>query len=209
MRNCLLISIVLCILPAGLASAERIVCLGDSLTAGYGLDPEQAYPRILESLLRERGLDAEVVNAGVSGDTSAGGLRRLSWIMQQEMDILVIALGANDALRGQPVEATENNLRKIIQNARKSQPDITIILTGMRAPPNMGTEYASAFRDIFPRLAETESVQLLDFLLEDVAARTELNLPDGIHPNARGQRIIAEGLAKVITGKHRLHSGKR
>ena len=198
MRICLIISTLLCILPALLQGTERIVCLGDSLTAGYGLDPEQAYPSVLESLLRDRGREVRVVNAGVSGDTSAGGLRRLPWIMQQDIDTLIIALGSNDALRGQPVEATEANLRRIIRTAREKQPGIGIILTGMRAPPNMGPAYAKAFREIFPRLAREESVAFLDFLLEDVAARPELNLPDGIHPNSKGHRLIAESLAKLF-----------
>lgn len=198
MRIYLIISTLLSILPVTSPALERIVCLGDSLTAGYGLDPSQAYPSLLEEMLRDKGSDVEVVNAGVSGDTSAGGLRRLSWIMQQDMDCLVIALGANDALRGQPVDATEKNLREIIRTARQKQPGITIILAGMLAPPNMGEAYASQFRDIFPRVASDESVRLLDFLLKDVAARPELNLADGIHPNAKGQRLIAESLVKLI-----------
>jgi acyl-CoA thioesterase-1 len=118
--------------------------------------------------------------------------------MQQEIDYLVIALGANDALRGQPTEKTGENLRKIIQTARDKQPDITIILAGMRAPPNMGPDYSKQFEGIYTRLAEEESVLLLDFLLEDVAARPDLNLADGIHPNEEGQRLIAESLAELI-----------
>ena len=180
---------------------ERIVCLGDSLTAGYGLDPEEAFPSVLESMLREGGREVSVVNAGVSGDTSAGGMRRLPWIMQQQIDYLIIALGANDALRGQPVKNTAENLRQIIQTARQKQPDVSIILAGMRAPPNMGADYAMQFMEIFPRLAEEESVRLLDFLLEDVAARPELNLLDGIHPNAQGHRLIAESLVELILAK--------
>ena len=199
MRNYLIFSTLLCILPVSLPAAERIVCLGDSLTAGYGLDPGQAYPSVLEALLLENGRQVEVVNAGVSGDTSAGGLRRLPWIMQQDMDCLIIALGANDALRGQPVEATEENLREIIRIARSKQPGITIILAGMLAPPNMGEVYSSRFASVFPRIAKEESVLLLDFLLENVAARPELNLADGIHPNAMGQRLIAESLLKLLT----------
>lgn len=201
MRICLTISTFLCILALTLSAEERIVCLGDSITAGYGLEPELAYPSLLESLLEERGRTVTVVNAGVSGDTSAGGLRRLGWIMQQQIDVLIVALGANDALRGQPVDATEENLRQIIRNAREKQPDITIILAGMRAPPNMGSDYASRYEALFPRLAKDESVQLLDFLLEDVAAHPELNLADGIHPNAKGQRLIAENLADLILGE--------
>jgi len=177
---------------------ERIVCLGDSLTAGYGLDPEQAYPSVLQKMLNDRGREVAVINAGVSGDTSAGGLRRLSWIMQQQVDCLIIALGANDGLRGQPVDQTRENLRQIIQKTREIQPETLIILAGMRAPPNMGTDYATPFMHLFPRLAEEESVLLLDFLLEDVAARPELNLADGIHPNEKGHYLIAESLVALI-----------
>lgn len=180
---------------------QRILCLGDSLTAGYGLDPEQAYPSLLQIILEEKGQQVTVVNAGVSGDTSAGGLRRLSWIMQQQIDCMIVALGANDALRGQPVEETEDNLRQIIRMAREKQPDISIILAGMRAPPNLGPDYAKQFEEVYARLAKEESVRLLDFLLEDVAARPELNLADGIHPNAKGQRIIAEHLAELLLDK--------
>lgn len=201
MRICLIISMLLCIFPVASLALERIVCLGDSLTAGYGLDPDQAYPSILQAMLKEQGRDVVVVNAGVSGDTSAGGLRRLPWIMQQQIDHLIIALGANDALRGQPVEETEKNLRQIIRAAREKQPGISVVLAGMRAPPNMGKDYTTQYQDIFPRLAEEESVKFLDFLLEDVAARQELNLPDGIHPNAKGQRLIAESLVELIVTK--------
>lgn len=201
MRTCLIISICLCIFPGISPAMQRILCLGDSLTAGYGLDPEQAYPSLLQTMLEEKGLQVTVVNAGVSGDTSAGGLRRLSWIMQQQIDCMIVALGANDALRGQPVEETEDNLRQIIRMAREKQPDISIILAGMRAPPNMGPDYARQFEEIFARLAKEESVRLLDFLLEDVAARPELNLADGIHPNAKGHRIIAEHLVDLLFDK--------
>ena len=203
MRTYLIISILLCLFPLAGLAMERIVCLGDSLTAGYGLDPDQSYPSVLESVLIERGRVVSVVNAGVSGDTSAGGARRLSWIMQQQIDCLIIALGANDALRGQPVKQTEENLRKIIQTARQKQPEVSIILTGMRAPPNMGSDYATQFQEIFPRLAKEESVLLLGFLLEDVAARPELNLADGIHPNVEGHRLIAESLVELMFSKPR------
>jgi acyl-CoA thioesterase-1 len=198
MRTCLIIAICLCTFPCILPGMQRIVCLGDSLTAGYGIDPELAYPSLLQTMLEEAGREVSVINAGVSGDTSAGGLRRLSWIMQQEIDCLVIALGANDALRGQPVEQTEKNLRQIIHIAREKQPGISIVIAGMRAPPNMGGEYSSKFHQVYTRLAEEESTILLDFLLEDVAARPELNLADGIHPNAKGHQLIAESLVKLI-----------
>ncbi|MFO7723983.1 MAG: arylesterase [Oceanipulchritudo sp.] len=188
---------LLCLLPA-FASGERIVFIGDSLTAGYQLEPEEAYPQIVQRLLKARGRDVEVVNAGISGDTTAGGLRRIDWLLRQEMDTLFIALGANDALRGQPVEATRENLRGIIRKAREAHPEVRIILAGMLAPPNMGEPYREAFAALYRELAETEPVELMPFLLEGVAGEPELNLADGIHPNREGQRRIAEAVANVL-----------
>lgn len=170
---------------------ERIVILGDSLTAGYGLLPEEAYPAVLETLLRERGRAVEVVNAGLSGDTTAGGLRRLDWVLGKEVDTLVLALGSNDALRGLSVESAMENLRKMIGKARERYPDIRILLAGMRAPPNMGEAYQESFDAIYPDLAEATEVELVPFLLEGVAAGESLNQADGMHPNAAGQRKIA------------------
>lgn len=170
---------------------QRIVILGDSLTAGYGLMPEQAYPAVLESLLRERGQAVEVINAGVSGDTTAGGLRRLDWVLGKPVDTLVLALGANDALRGLPPEEARDNLREMIARARERYPEIRILLAGMRAPPNLGDDYANAFNRIYPELAEAMDVELIPFLLEGVAAVESLNQADGMHPNAAGQRRIA------------------
>jgi acyl-CoA thioesterase-1 len=191
-------SILGLLLLVGGLSAERIVFLGDSLTAGYGLDPELAYPQLVETLLREKGEDVTAVNAGVSGDTTAGGLRRLNWILRQPVDTLFIALGANDALRGQSVEAARDNLRDIIRTARKAHPQARIILAGMLAPPNMGEAYQKAFAQIYPDLAKSENVELMPFLLEGVAGEPNLNLGDGIHPNAAGHRRIARQVAEVL-----------
>lgn len=189
---------LLLLLGTGTLCAQRIVFLGDSLTAGYGLDPQQAYPQLVENLLEEAGHDVEVVNAGVSGDTTAGGLRRIDWLLRQEMDILVIALGANDALRGQPVEATRENLEKMIDRARQAYPDLRILLAGMLAPPNMGVPYREAFREIYPQIAKARGVELMPFLLDGVAGQPSLNLPDGIHPNAKGHRVIARAVVEVL-----------
>lgn len=198
MRNAVGISILgLLLLACGL-SAERIVFLGDSLTAGYGLDPEQAYPKLVETALREKGSEVTVVNAGVSGDTTAGGLRRLNWILRQPVDTLFIALGANDALRGQSVEAAKDNLRDMIRTARKAYPEARIILAGMLAPPNMGQAYEEAFAQIYPELADSENVELLPFLLEGVAGEPSLNLADGTHPNAEGHRRIARQVIELL-----------
>ncbi len=198
MRNWFLISTLVMILMPFCLRADRLVALGDSLTAGYGLDPQQAWPALLEKQLRQDGLDLEVANAGLSGDTSAGGLRRLNWVLGEPADWMVIALGANDALRGQPIEATRENLRKIIRRAREKYPQIRIVLAGMLAPPNMGEAYTEAFGRIYSELAEEEEVLLYPFILEGVAARPALNQADGIHPNAKGQEIIAGHLAAFI-----------
>ena len=179
---------------------ERIVFLGDSLTAGYGLDPEDAYPSLLEEMLRERGRKVEVINAGLSGDTSAGGLRRVDWILRKPVDTFVLALGANDALRGQPPDATKKNLRGIIDKVRARQPQARILLAGMLAPPNMGEAYTEEFADLYPELAREKGVERIPFLLEGVAGREALNLPDGIHPNGRGHKVIARNLLPFFLG---------
>ncbi|MCC5808192.1 MAG: arylesterase [Opitutales bacterium] len=169
----------------------RVLAFGDSLTAGYGLDPEDAYPALLEAIARDKGFHLTVRNAGLSGETTAGGLRRIGWVLRQPVDVLILALGANDALRGQDPEATENNLRTIIAEAREAHPDVTILLAGMFAPPNLGSDYRRAFDGIFPRIAEDEEVRLVPFLLEGVAGDPSLNQADGIHPTREGQRIMA------------------
>lgn len=196
-----MISMLACIfLPMALVG-ERLLFLGDSLTAGYGLEPDQAYPQLVEVALRARGREVTVVNAGLSGDTSAGGLRRMDWILRQSIDTLVVALGANDALRGLPVDTTRENLRGIIHAVRAKQPEVRIILAGMLAPPNMGAAYRDSFARLFPELARSESVELLPFLLEGVAGVPSLNLADGIHPNVEGQKRVAE-LVLCVLDRH-------
>ncbi len=167
-----------------------VIFLGDSLTAGYGLSAEQAYPALIEAYLNETGQQVRVVNAGISGDTTAGGLARLDWLLRQQPDILVVCLGANDGLRGVPLDSSEVNLRSIVEQAQAQ--DIQVLLAGMLIPPNYGPDYAERFAAIYPRLAKEFDVPLIPFLLEGVAAHPELNLPDGIHPTAEGQRIVAE-----------------
>jgi acyl-CoA thioesterase-1 len=192
--------------PAGAATAPgtpvaapvRIVALGDSLTAGYGLDPEQAWPALVGERLRAAGLAVEVVNAGVSGDTTAGGRRRIDWLLRAPIDVLVLALGANDALRGLPIADTEANLRAIIAAVRAAHPQARVLLAGMLAPPNMGREYGEAFAAVFPRVAAAEGCALLPFLLAGVAGAAELNLGDGIHPNAEGQQVIAQAVGDAL-----------
>lgn len=173
-----------------------VVCLGDSLTEGYGLSPEQAYPARLERALRERGRPVRVVNAGISGSTSASAVSRLRWQLRSRPDIVVIALGANDGLRGVDLDSTRSHLSEAIALAKES--GARVLLAGMKLPPNYGPEYTRAFEEMFPELARRHRVALLPFLLEGVAAQPELNLPDGIHPNARGSEIVAENVLAAL-----------
>ncbi len=170
------------------SDAPRIVFLGDSLTAGYGLPKEASVPSRIQDRLRENGYPHEVVNAGVSGDTSAGGLSRLDWSLEGDVQVLVIELGANDGLRGLPVASLKKNLTEIIGRAQAR--GIRVILTGMEAPPNFGAAYTSEFRDVYRQLAREHDVTFVPFYLEGVAGIPSLNIEDGIHPNAEGSRII-------------------
>jgi acyl-CoA thioesterase-1 len=178
-------------------AAERVlVILGDSLTAGLGVAREEAYPALLEARLRRDGLAYRVVNAGVSGDTSAGGLRRVDWVLRARPDLVVVALGANDGLRAQPVQALRDNLTAIVTRLRAA--GARVLLAGMRLPPNYGADYTAAFAGAFPAVARATSVPLLPFLLEGVAGDPALNQADGIHPNASGHRVMAETLWRAL-----------
>ena len=181
-----------------LGPGPRIVFLGDSLTAGFGLDLDEAYPALIQDKIAALGKNVKVVNAGISGDTTAGGLSRLDWLMKERVDILVIALGANDGMRGVSVESMKENLRLIIRGAKAKAPKAEIVLAGMLLPPNQGAEYSARYRQAFPDLAREEKVRLLPFLLEGVAGKPELNLPDAIHPTADGQKILAENVWAVL-----------
>lgn len=176
----------------------RIVVLGDSLSAGLGLDPSQAYPALLQRKIEASGWKDIVVNAGVSGDTSADGLGRINWLLKQRIDVLILELGANDGLRGIPVESTRKNLQAIINRVKEKYPGARIILAGMRMPPNLGQTYTESFQKIFPRLAKQNHAALIPFLLEGVAGNPRLNQPDGMHPTAQGQHIVAENVWKVL-----------
>ncbi len=168
----------------------RIVALGDSLTAGYGLMADEAYPAILQKKIDEAGYRFEVVNAGVSGDTSAGGLRRLDWALDGDVRILILELGANDGLRGLPVEELKQNLAGIIERARARH--VAVLLVGMEVPRNAGPAYTRAFHDVFPALAREYRLPFVPFLLEQVAGRPDLNQADGVHPNRAGARLVAD-----------------
>jgi acyl-CoA thioesterase-1 len=175
-----------------------ILFFGDSLTAGMGLDTENAFPAIIQEKIDSLGLEYQVINAGLSGETTASGKNRVSWVLNQNVDVFVLELGANDGLRGVPLEETRKNLQAIIDTVRAKNPETKILLTGMQIPPNMGKEYASGFRKIFPELAKKNDVYLVPFLLEDVAGIPELNQSDGIHPTAEGQKILAENIWDVL-----------
>jgi len=175
-----------------------VLFFGTSLTAGLGLDTAEAYPALIQKKMDSLGMDYSVVNAGLSGETTASGLNRLDWVFKQNVDILVIELGANDGLRGVSLDETRSNLEKIIKIAREKNPEVKIILAGMQIPPNMGEEYTSEFRTLFPELAKEYDLELIPFLLEGVAGNPELNQQDGIHPTAEGQQILANNVWEVL-----------
>jgi acyl-CoA thioesterase-1 len=185
--------------PQASASSQAeplVVFLGDSLTAGLGLPADQAYPALLARALRDDGVAARVVNAGVSGDTSASGLRRLPWLLAQRPVVVVVGLGANDALRGQPAAETERNLRAIVAQARRA--GVKVLLLGMQIPPNYGPDYAGAFAALYPRVARELHVPLVPFLLAGVGGVTGLNQADGIHPTAAGHVKVAANVKPYL-----------
>jgi acyl-CoA thioesterase-1 len=188
------IALALLIQPA----PKVILFFGDSLTAGYGLSPEEAFPALVEKQLNKDGKANKVVNAGLSGETSAGGLSRIDWILRQPIDIFVLELGGNDGLRGLPLTETKKNLQAIIDKVKAKNPQAKIVVVGMMVPPNMGNDYARQFNSIFPELAKKNKATLMPFLLEGVAGNEKLNLPDGIHPNIEGHKIVATNVAKVL-----------
>lgn len=175
-----------------------ILFYGDSLTAGYGLSPEEAFPALVEKTLNKNEKSVRVVNAGLSGETSAGGLTRLDWVLRQPIDVFILELGANDGLRGLPLDQTEKNLQQIIDKVKAKFPAVKIVIAGMLVPPNMGPEYTKNFKKIFPELAKKNDAALIPFLLQDVAGNEKLNLGDGIHPNPEGHKIVAENVLKIL-----------
>lgn len=175
-----------------------ILCFGNSITAGYGLDPELAYPAELERMIREEGYHYSVVNAGLSGETSAGGLTRIDWVLQNKVDIFILELGGNDGLRGLPLDQTRTNLESIINKVLKKYPDAQIVIAGMMVPPNMGPDYSKEFAYMFNNLATKKDAILIPFLLKGVGGIAELNLPDGIHPNVEGHKIVAQNVFESI-----------
>jgi acyl-CoA thioesterase-1 len=185
-------------LTAAAPAPKVVLVLGDSVAAGYGIDPSQAFPARIQEKIDARGWDFKVVNAGQSGDTTAGGLSRLDWLLRNRVDVLVLELGANDGLRGVPPDVTKKNLQAIIDRTRGKYPKAKVVIAGMKIPPNMGRDYGRRFESIFPELAKKNNVALVPFILEDVGGVRELNLPDGIHPTAKGHQIAAANLWKVL-----------
>lgn len=191
---------VLSLSSAVLAESKLIVFFGDSLTAGLGLSEDDSYPGLIQKRLESEGFGGlyTVLNSGVSGDTTAAGLRRLSWALRNRPEIFFLALGANDGLRGVNPAETEKNLRRILRVVKEKYSSTTLILAGIDLPTNLGEDYRSSIREIFPRVAREEGAILMPFLLQGVAAVRELNQPDGIHPNIEGQKIIAKNVWEVL-----------
>ncbi len=182
------------------APSEKVILFfGNSLTAGYGLEPSEAFPALVQQKLDSLGYDYRTVNAGLSGETTASGLSRLDWVLErQPVDVFVLELGANDGLRGIEPTETQRNLVAIIDQVRAANPEVEIVLAGMLVPPNMGNAYTERFQEVFPAVAEARDVTLIPFLLEGVAGDPELNQADGIHPTAPGQKIVAENVWPVL-----------
>lgn len=185
-----------CMIPQD--NRKTIIFYGNSLTAGYGLAQENAFPAVVAELIEESGKKYKVVNAGVSGETSSGGLTRIDWILKQHIDIFILELGANDGLRGIPTKKTIENLLGIIDKLKSTYPDCKIIIAGMMVPPNMGQDYANKFAGIYSEIVKSTNAAFIPFLLEGVAGDPDLNLPDGIHPNSEGHKIVAKNVMAVL-----------
>jgi acyl-CoA thioesterase I len=182
----------------GNVTKKTIVFLGDSLTAGYGVRADQAFPALIAEKIREADLPFAVVNAGVSGDTSTDGLHRIDWLLQRKIDVLMIALGANDGLRGLSLTALQANLQAIVDKAKAKNPQIKIVIAGMHLPPNLGADYATKFERVFAEVAQKNNTILIPFLLQGVGGQRDLNQPDLIHPTAAGHKVVADGVWQTL-----------
>lgn len=177
---------------------KTVLFYGNSLTAGYGLDEDASFPALIQDKIDSLNLDYKVINGGLSGETTASGLSRLEWFLEEKPEIFVLELGGNDGLRGIPLDETRRNLEAIINSISQKYPDTEILLAGMQIPPNMGIEYTEEFRKMYAEIAENENLEFIPFLLEGVAGDPELNLPDGIHPTEEGQKIVAQTVWKHL-----------
>jgi acyl-CoA thioesterase I len=184
--------------PTSTVERPTILFLGTSLTAGFGLDPERAYPALIQKKIDSIGLNYQVVNAGVSGETSAGALRRVDWLFQQPVSVLVVETGANDGLRGLSPDSLRSNIQAIFDRAGRLDPPPKLVLLGMRMPPNYGRAYSQRFESVYPELARANRAALVPFLLQGVGGNPDLNQPDGIHPTVEGQRKLAETVWRVL-----------
>ena len=200
MRSIMIILLVFCgaVVADETDSTRTVLFYGDSLTAGYGIDREQAFPALIQTRIDSLGWDFEVFNAGLSGETSAGGLRRIDWILRQKVDVFALELGANDGLRGIDLKDTRSNLQGIVDRVKAKYPEVVIVVVGMQMPPNLGPEYTAEFKGLYPSLAEKNGAALIPFLLAGVGDRPELNLPDGNHPTVAGHKIVAENVWTVL-----------
>ena len=197
MKTAIVLLAVMILLPAS-PGVKTILFFGDSITAGYGVGADQAFPAVIGHRIDSLHWPYKVVNAGLSGETSAGGKNRIGWILRQPVDIFVLELGANDGLRGIPISATAANLQAIIDSVKTKYPAARIVLAGMQIPPSMGATYATAFRQTFTRLAAKNKAALIPFLLQGVGGIPQLNQPDGIHPTEQGHRIVADNVWQVL-----------
>jgi acyl-CoA thioesterase I len=184
--------------PDKRSEGPAVLFLGTSLTAGYGIDPAKAYPALIQQKIEAAGLPYRVINAGVSGETSAGAVRRVDWLLQQPVAVVVVETGANDGLRGLPIDSLRSNVDAILRRAHQLQPRAKLVLVGMKIPPNYGRAYSQQFESIFSQLARTHRATLVPFLLEGVGGVSALNQPDGVHPTAEGQRRMAETVWRVL-----------
>lgn len=190
--------IVLGLLFQASGDPKIILFFGDSLTAGYGLSPEEAFPALIEKTCLANATPCKTINAGLSGETTAGGLSRIDWVLRKPIDVFVLELGANDGLRGLPLDQTRENLQAIINKVKAKFPKAKIVIAGMMVPPNLGQDYAARFQKIFPELAKKNNATLIPFILENVAGHEKLNLGDGIHPNPAGHKIVANNVYKIL-----------
>lgn len=184
--------------PVNKSQGKTILFFGNSLTAGYGVDPSEAFPAVIQNKIDSLNLPYKIVNAGVSGETSSGGNGRIDWILSQPLNIFVLELGANDGLRGIPLDETKKNLQAIIDKVKAKYPDAKLVLAGMQIPPNMGQKYANEFKDMFPQLAQKNDMTLIPFLLQGVGGEVKLNQQDGIHPTEEGHKIVAENVWRIL-----------
>jgi acyl-CoA thioesterase-1 len=199
----LLPAVLFMLLAGNIPAAENgtpknVLILGDSLAAGYGIQREEAFPALLQKKIEAAKLPYRIVNGGVSGDTTAGGLRRIDWMLKQPVDVLIVELGGNDGLRGIPPAETKKNLQGIIDKAKQKNPQVRVVVAGMQMPPNMGEDYTKAFAEVFPAVARANKATLIPFLLEGVGGQADLNQPDGIHPTPKGHEVVTENVWKVL-----------